>query len=158
MPKLCSNARLHMSCIEMDVLTCDWAYGAPKMSWTLKSCACLDSDIPSEKRSNLSYWIYIALFVLSLLLASNGDSGIPHNCWCLECSFSVWSTLPQLAMMKIQMIFTELIAICPSSVHIKMITKLLKLGCRTALQRRWPLWKWRVFVAYLSLAATSRKS
>ena len=41
------------------------AYDAPKMSWTNKSCACLDRDIPSEKRSNLSYWIYIALFVLS---------------------------------------------------------------------------------------------
>ena len=67
MPKLCSNCvqiqrRLHMSCIEMDVLP----YDAPKMSWTHKSCAGLDSDIPSEKRSNLSYWIYIALFVLSL--------------------------------------------------------------------------------------------
>ena len=61
------QTRLHMSCIEMDVLPCDWAYVAQKMSWThLKSFAGLDSDIPSEKPSNLSYWIYIALFVLSL--------------------------------------------------------------------------------------------
>ena len=71
MPKLWSNyvqmqTRLHMSCIEMDVHPCDWAYDAPEMSWTHESCAGLDSDIPSEKRSNLSYWIYIALFVLSL--------------------------------------------------------------------------------------------
>ena len=58
--------RLHMSCFEMDVLPCDWAYDAPKMSWTHKTCAGLDSDFPSEKRSNLSYWIYIALIVLSL--------------------------------------------------------------------------------------------
>ena len=68
--KLCLNdvqiqTRLHMSCIEMDVLPCDWANDAPKMSWTHKSCAGLDSDIPSEKRSNPPYWIYIALFVLS---------------------------------------------------------------------------------------------
>ena len=242
MPKLCSNyaqmqTRLH-NC------------------WTHKFCAGLDSDIPSEKRSNLSYWIYFALFVLSLnetqknytwcmvslsrdtylvntrnhpsltlqffvkvllrsvvqeasvrigikgswrlwfskwvlyfenvtyhksgpwgslafdtecenmwsrdlgslLLASNRDSGVLHNCWCLGCCFSVRSTFPQLAMMKIQMIFTELITICPASIHIKIITKLLKLGCRTALQRRWPLWKWLVFVAYLSLAATSKMS
>ena len=57
MPKLCSNyvqiqMRLHMSCIEMDVLPCDWAYDAPKMSWTHKCSAGLDSDIPSEKRRN----------------------------------------------------------------------------------------------------------
>ena len=69
--KLCSNdvqmqTRLDMSCIEMDVLLCDWGYDAPKMSWTYKSCAGLDSDMSSEKWSNLSYWIYIALFVLSL--------------------------------------------------------------------------------------------
>ena len=76
----------------------------------------------------------------SLLLASNGDSGILHNCWCLECCFSlVRSTFPQLAMMKIQMIFTELITICPSSKHIKIITKLLKLGCRTVLFKGDPL-------------------
>ena len=49
------QTRLHMSCIEMDVLSCDWAYDAPKMSWTHKSCAGLDSDIPSENRSILSY-------------------------------------------------------------------------------------------------------
>ena len=73
--------------------------------------------------------------------------------------FSIRSTFPQLAMMKIQMIFTEFyIAICPLSFHKKIITKLLKLGCRSALQRRWPLWKWPVFVAYMSLAATSRIS
>ena len=71
MPKLCSNyvqmqTRLHMSCIEMDVLPYDWEYDAPKSSWTHKYCAGLYSEIPSEKRSNLSYWIYIALFVLSL--------------------------------------------------------------------------------------------
>ena len=77
----------------------------------------------------------------SLLLASNGDSGILHNCWCLECCFSVRSTFPQLAMMEIQKIFNELITICPSSIHIKIIIKLLKLRCRTALQRRWLLWK-----------------
>ena len=71
----------------------------------------------------------------SLLLASNGDSGILHICLCLECCFSVRSTFPKLAMVKIQMIFTELITIYPSSIHIKLITKLLKLGCRTALQR-----------------------
>ena len=34
----------------------------------------------------------------------------------------------------------------------------LKLGCRIALQSTWPLWKWRVFATYLSLAATSRMS
>ena len=45
------QTRLHMSCIEMDVLP----YDGPKMSWTNKSCAGLDSDIPSEKLSNLSY-------------------------------------------------------------------------------------------------------
>ena len=71
MPKLCSNdvqmqTRLHMSCIEIDDLLCNWGYDAPKMGWTHKSCAGLDSDISSEKRSNLSYWIYTALFVLSL--------------------------------------------------------------------------------------------
>ena len=60
------QTRLHMSCIEMDVLPYDLAYDAQKISWTRKSCAGLDSDIPSEKRSNRSYWIYIALFVLSL--------------------------------------------------------------------------------------------
>ena len=57
------QTRLHMSCIEMDVLPCDWAYDAQKMSWThLKSFAGLDSDISSEKPSNLSFWIYIAQF------------------------------------------------------------------------------------------------
>ena len=67
--KLCSKfmqTRFHMSYIEMDVIPCDWAYDAPKMSWTHKSCAGLDSDIPSEKRNNLAYCTYIALFVLSL--------------------------------------------------------------------------------------------
>ena len=40
-----------MSCIEMDVLPCDWAYDAPKMSSTHKSCAGLDSDIPFENEA-----------------------------------------------------------------------------------------------------------
>ena len=40
MPKICSNyvqmqTRLHMSCIEMDVLSCDWTYDAPKISLVL---------------------------------------------------------------------------------------------------------------------------
>ena len=72
------QTRLHMSCIEMGVLTCDLAYDAQKMTWTRKSCACLDSDIPSEKkRSNLSYWIYIDLFVLSL------NETQKNYIWCL---------------------------------------------------------------------------
>ena len=64
----------------------------------------------------------------SLLLASNGDRGILHNCWCLECWFSVRSTFPQLAMMKIQMIFTELITIHPSSIHKKLLPNYLNLS------------------------------
>ena len=66
----------------------------------------------------------------SLLLASNGDSGILHNCWCLECCFSVRSTFPQLTMMKIQMIFTELITIRPSSIHKKILPNYLNLTVR----------------------------
>ena len=68
MPKLCSNANETSHVVHWNGSSpCDWAYDAQKMSWThLKSFAGLDSDIPSEKPSNLSYWIYIALFVLSL--------------------------------------------------------------------------------------------
>ena len=85
----------------------------------------------------------------NLLLASNGDNGNLQNCWCLECCFPVRSTFLELAMMKIQMVFTELITICPLSIHIKIITKIFQLGCRTALRRRWPPMKmtrqiWRV--------------
>ena len=39
-------------------------------------------------------------------------------------------------MVKIQMIFCELLTTCTLSIHIKIIAKLLKLGCRTALRRR----------------------
>ena len=74
----------------------------------------------------------------SLLLASNEDNGILKNCWCLECCFSVGSTFLQLAMVKIQMIFSELLTTCTLSIHIKIIAKFLKLGCRTTLRRRWP--------------------
>ena len=73
---MCSNVETNLSwtCLvsgplnfeHPSVLLFCLAYDAQKMSWTRKSCAGLDSDIPSEKRSNLSYWIYIALFVLSL--------------------------------------------------------------------------------------------
>ena len=54
----------------------------------------------------------------------------------LECCFSVRSTFLELAMVKIQMIFCELLTTCTVSIHIKIIAKLLKLGCRTALRRR----------------------
>ena len=77
----------------------------------------------------------------NLLLASNGDNGILKNCWCLECCFSVRSTFLELAMVKIQMIFCELLTTCTLSIHIKIIAKLLKLRCRTALWRRWPTLK-----------------
>ena len=36
------------------------------------------------------------------------------------------------------MIFSKLLTICTLSIHIKIIAKLLKLGCRTTLRRRWP--------------------
>ena len=39
-------------------------------------------------------------------------------------------------MVKIQMIFCELLTTCTLSIHKKIIAKLLKLGCRTALRRR----------------------
>ena len=87
---------------------------------------------------------------VSLLLASNGDiNGNLQNCWCLECCFPVRSTFLELAKMKIQMFFTELITICPLSIHINIITKIFWLGCRTFLQRMWPPMKmtrqiWRV--------------
>ena len=59
-------------------------------------------------------------------------------------------------MLKIQMIFNELITTCPLSNHIKVITNFVKLGCRTALQRSWPPLKWRLkFAASLFLAATA---
>ena len=64
----------------------------------------------------------------SLLLESNGDRRILHNCWCLECCFSVRSTFHQWAMMKIQMIFTELITIRPSSIHKKLLPNYLNLS------------------------------
>ena len=53
----------------------------------------------------------------NLLLASNGDNWIPQNCWCLEGCFSVISTFLELAMMKIQLIFTELLTTCTLSIH-----------------------------------------
>ena len=74
----------------------------------------------------------------NLPLASNGDNGNLQNCWCLECCFPVRSTFLELATWKIQMIFHELITTCPLSNHIKTITKIFQLGCRTALRRRWP--------------------
>ena len=39
-------------------------------------------------------------------------------------------------MVKIQMIFCELLKTCTLSIHINIIAKLLKLGCRTALRKR----------------------
>ena len=42
------------------------------------------------------------------------------------------------AMLKIQRIFNELITTCPLSNHIQIITNFVKLGCCTALRRRWP--------------------
>ena len=71
----------------------------------------------------------------NLLLASNGYNGNLQKCCCLECCFPVRSTFLELAMMKIQMFFTELITICPLSIHIKIITKIFQLVCRTALRR-----------------------
>ena len=65
------QTRLHMSCIEMDVLPCDWAYDAPKISWThIKSCAGLDND--NEATS------HIALFLLSLI---ETQKKIVHGAW-----------------------------------------------------------------------------
>ena len=59
-------------------------------------------------------------------------------------------------MLKIQMIFNELITTCPLSNHTKIITNFVKLACRTALRRRWPPWQWRVkYAASLCLAATA---
>ena len=52
--------------------------------------------------------------------------------------FSVRSTFLQLAIVKIQMIFSELLTTFTLSIHIKIIAKLLKLGCRTTLRWRWP--------------------
>ena len=79
MPKLCSNyvqmqTRLHMSCIEMDVLPCDWAYDAQKMNWAHYSCAGLDSDIPSENEAT-----------------SHIEFILPYLCW-------VWMNLRKLNM------------------------------------------------------------
>ena len=94
----------------------------------------------------------------NLLPASIGDNGKFQNRWCLECSFPVRSTFPEHVTLKIQMIFTEFITTCPFSIHIKIITKILKLWCSTALWRRWhppPPRKWRVkSVASMFLAAT----
>ena len=234
------QTRLHMSCIEMDVLPCDWAYDAPKISWThIKSCAGLDNDneatshialfvlslIETQKKNctwcmvSLSWdtctylvntrkypsltiqffvkvllhsvvqeasvswrlwfgkWVFYFHWMLhityqvlevlwpltlsakmwsrdlgSLLLASNGDSGILHNCWCLECCFSVRSTFPQLAMMKIQMIFTELITIRPSLIHKKLLPNYLNLTVRPPCKEGDPYENYAYKVQYLKFA------
>ena len=42
------------------------------------------------------------------------------------------STFPENVTLKIKMIFTELIAICPLSIYVKIITKILNVACGVA--------------------------
>ena len=47
----------------------------------------------------------------------------------LECCFHVGSTFPNsYVTLKIQMIFTELITVCPLSIQLKLLPKYLNLG------------------------------
>ena len=62
----------------------------------------------------------------NLKQASNDNRNL-QNCWCIECCFPVRSTFPELAILEIQMFFTELISTCPLSIHIKSITILYRL-------------------------------
>ena len=121
--------------------------------WVLYFIECYISYIRSLKYSGLWHWVRKYVVTWPGQSATSVQWRLWNSAQLLMSRvlffFSVRSTFPHWAMMKIRMIFTELITICPSSIHIKIITKLLKLGCRTALQRRWSLRKWRVFVAYL---------
>ena len=71
--------------------------------------------------------------------------------------FLVRSTFLELATLENQMFFTELMTTCPLLIHIKIITKIVKLWCRTTLRRGCPPpWKWQVkLAAFLCLAATA---
>ena len=74
------------------------------------------------------------------VLASNGGTFFHANLdnykWSERC-FSVRRAFLQLAMVNIQIISADLSTTCTLSIHVKIIAKMLVLGCRIGLRRRW---------------------